>query len=195
MIDHLLDTIFSWTFVITFMLGYCSRHIYCRIRARWLDKHQPNGDGSKHRVPIPNRIWLGGLLGLTAVAWSLYSVGQTSRRTDQVTDDTRNLTIEVKECQRQTFTALHWQRQLDLDNADLAAKDRKALADWLAILVAPPDPNIAKLDTGNPVRQAWALGVTMDYQKRQAAIEAQREINNQIRAAHPLPEPTCGKDK
>lgn len=193
--NDLLDTIFSWTFVIPFILGYSARHIYCRIRARWLDKHRPNGDGAPHRVPVPNRIWLGGLLGLAAVGWSMYSVDQTAHRTDQIITDARAFSLEVRDCQRQFNTAIRWQRQLDQDNSDLAAEDRKALADWLAALVAPTDPDIAKLQTNDPIRQAWALAVTVDYQKRQSAIEQQREANNRTKAAHPLPEPTCGKDK
>src|ERR1700756_1523126 len=117
-----LHGVFSWTFVIGWVIGFGSRHLYCRLRARWLDKHHPNPDGTKHRVPTPNRVWLGGLFALAAISYSVYSTQQTADRTDQVISDARTFALQVKECQREFNTAIRFQRRLDQENSDLAAQ-------------------------------------------------------------------------
>lgn len=175
-----------------FFLGFWGRHFCLLARASWLDRHQPNGDGTPHRRPGINRTWVSSLLALLVVGWSIYQIQVTSTRTTANNERTNKLSEEVKACQKEFNTALQVRSQLQTEDNDLAARDRTALRNWLKTLLTPP-PDIAKLPSSDPVNQAWKIGVTEQYQQQAQSIEEQRQQNNEDRRNNPLPEPTCGK--
>jgi hypothetical protein len=70
---------------------------------------------------------------------------------------------------------------------------------WLKLLVSPPG-EMADEPTDSPVRRAWGLEVTAQYQNKLNELGAksddlvnQRSQLDAERAKHPLPETTCGK--
>ena len=63
-----------------------------------------------------------------------------------------------------------------------------------------PPADMAALDSDDPVRADWAAAVTRKYlaqietaQAQQRVLAARAEELANERAAHPYPEPTCGK--
>lgn len=177
-------------FSIGLLLGFWGRHFCLLGRARWLDKHHP--DEAPHRRPGINRTWVSSLLALMVVGWSIYQIQVTSQHTNATTDRTNNLSNEVRACQKEFNLALKERSRIQVESDELAARDRAALRKWLATLLQPP-PDIAKLNPSDPIRQAWGIGVTEQYQQWASAIEEQRQKNEKKRQDNPLPEPTCGK--
>lgn len=179
-------------FTVGLLIGFWGRHFCLLARAVWLDKHRPNGDGTRHQRPGINRTWVSSLLALVVVGWSIYQIQVTSNKTTTNSEHTDKLSEEVKQCQKEFNTALKERSQIQVENDDLAARDRAALRDWLSTLLQPP-PDLAKLPSSDPVRQAWSIGVTQQYMHWAADIEQRRGDLAKKRQEHQLPEPTCGK--
>jgi hypothetical protein len=73
---------------------------------------------------------------------------------------------------------------------EISLLQRKLIYDWMHQLIFPP-PEVAKLEPNDPVRQQWAVGVTIDTD-RQFARSLTRQSNNEMeRAKNPLPTATC----
>jgi hypothetical protein len=189
---NILTQLMSWPFTVGLFIGYGGRLLFCRYKVYWLDRYRPLQDGFRREAPRVNRTWIGALLALAMVAWSIYQIEVTAHRTDRVTDDAKAFSAQVQACQKDFNNALRWRTQIQSENDALAARDRAALRQWLATLLNPP-PDIKQLDPNDPIRQAWGIGVTENYMSWARTIEEQRQHNEDERRAHPLPEPTCGK--
>jgi hypothetical protein len=153
-----------------------------------------------HRKVMINWRYAGIVLGLSMFAFvtlqtqSAYSLAATTAS-------------EVRECQREFNQALRDRARIAAENDALSIEQRevsrkkdKSETDMWVSLITPADPGIAVLDTDNPVRRAYALGVVTEYSRRSAAFDNRlSEISDRQeqllveRRNHPLPEPTCGK--
>ncbi len=111
-----------------------------------------------------------------AVATTLYIAIQTQQNAD---------------CVREFQQVLRDRSSVASENDRISQDQRKLIYDWIHNLVFPP-PEIDKLDGADPVREKWAIDLTLETDKRfRASLDEQRE-NDEFRAAHPLPPATCG---
>lgn len=170
--NNALHQLMSWSLVVGFVLGYFTRYAWCLCHARWLDKYRPNRDGSKHRRPVINATWLGGGMALSAVAFSLYQAQHA-----------RDVTVEQAKSTRTLALGVAWDQYY-------AGKERCALTDWLAKVVAPPQ-NIFDLHTTDPAYQDWARGVNRGYLTKLDKIGQQRVTTVAHPPNKPPPEMKC----
>lgn len=111
-----------------------------------------------------------------AVAVALYMSIQTQQNAD---------------CVREFQQVLRDRSSVTSENDRISQDQRKLIYDWIHALVFPP-PEIDKLDGADPVREKWAIDLTVETDKKfRASMDEQRE-NDEFRASHPLPAPTCG---
>jgi hypothetical protein len=95
------------------------------------------------------------------------------------------------DCVREFNQVLRERAAVTTENDRLSIEQRKLIYDWIHNLIFPP-PHIAELPGSHPVREKWAIGLTLETDKKFAeSIQQQRE-NDARRAANPLPPPTCG---
>ena len=206
MMDSILHSLLTRQLWIGFVLGYVTRYAYCHLHARWLDKHRPLAHGKRHRRPLVNRSILGGSLALGVILFSLVQVQGTSRRTDENTATITAMANAAIDCenQRRAYAAVDHKLQVENDayaavERELNAQSIQVNSDWISLVVDPPQ-EIFDLHTTDPAYQAWARGVNQNYLTKRAEIDkqladatAKREAVVAERAAHPVPEPTCGK--
>jgi len=95
------------------------------------------------------------------------------------------------DCIRQFQQVIRDRASVTTENDKLSQQQRALLYTWIHSLVFPP-PDIAKLPGADPVREKWAINLTLETDKKfRASLDEQRE-NDEFRAAHPLPPATCG---
>lgn len=112
-----------------------------------------------------------------AVATTLFMAIQTQQNAD---------------CVREFQQVLRDRSSVTSDNDRISQYQRKLVYEWIHNLVFPP-PEIAKLNGTDPVRQQWAIDLTLATDKKfRQSIDEQRE-NDEYRAGHPLPPATCGE--
>lgn len=100
-------------------------------------------------------------------------------------------TQQNADCVREFQHVLRERSSVTSDNDRISQYQRTLVYDWIHNLVWPP-PEIAKLDGADPARQKWAIDLTLETDRKfRASIDEQQE-NDEFRAAHPLPPPTCG---
>lgn len=95
-------------------------------------------------------------------------------------------------CVREFNEVLRVRSGISMENDQLSRMERSAFAEWLRVLLNPP-PEIAAMADDDPRYQQWGRQVTAYYYKQIRAIEDQQVANDKVRAANPLPEPTCGR--
>jgi hypothetical protein len=190
-IGRIIDDLASWQFGLGVIVGYVGRWTLCWARARWLDKHRPRRDGTRHPVPSPNRYYIGLLLALATIGWSLYQIDEQSHRTDQVVAEAHAFAVQVQECQREFNTALRERSRITMENDQQSVNQRTALASWLRDLLFPPEP-YASMDREDPRYKDWAINLTGGYYEQIAAAQKEQDRLAEERRDHPLPEPTCG---
>lgn len=101
-------------------------------------------------------------------------------------------TQQNADCVREFQQVLRDRSAVSTENDQISIAQRKLLYNWIHALVFPP-PEIAKLPGGDPVREKWAIDLTLQTDKQfRASLDEQRE-NDEYRAAHPLPPPRCGE--
>lgn len=101
-------------------------------------------------------------------------------------------TQQNADCVREFNQVLRERSAVTSENDRLSMQQRQLIYDWIHNLVFPP-PEIARLDGDDPARQRWAIDLTIETDSKfRESIEEQRR-NDAIRAANPLPPPTCGR--
>lgn len=94
-------------------------------------------------------------------------------------------------CVREFNQVLRERSAVTADNDRLSQQQRKLIYDWIHELIFPP-PDIAQLEGSNPAREKWAIAQTVETDKHFRESLEQQQENDERRAAHPLPPPTCG---
>jgi hypothetical protein len=114
----------------------------------------------------------------------------------QVAYSTAKITAqEVQDCQREFNQALRNRAEISDDNDHWSYIQRTALAGWLHDILLPP-ADIAELRQNNsndPRVQQWGIDITTRYSEIVQDAQVKQEQALKARAAHPLPEPTCGR--
>lgn len=95
-------------------------------------------------------------------------------------------------CVREFQQVLRDRSTITSDNDRISQDQRKLVYEWIHNLVFPP-PDIAKLDGNDPVREKWAINLTLETDKQFRDSLEQQQDNDDYRAAHPLPPPQCGE--
>lgn len=197
---HLLATVYSPAFIIGLLAGIVGQRIYCWQRAKWMDRHHPNADGSAHPIGGLDRMWIGGLVALAILGYVLLQAQETH-------NDTVALSERTLQCQADLIRFIERSRDISAQNDELSVRQRKLFADldelqgvWLTRVVSPDNPEIAALDVEDPRREAWAFDVTIVYNERAAKVRAEvRAITEEQdrladeRQANELPDPRCGQ--
>lgn len=180
--------LFSLTGLLAFIAGVAATRVYYWFKERYMDRNDPKGQ--PHHV---------GFRGLTML-WALIFIttGFIGFQQQQTATQVRSNAADTKECQREFNTALLARSAISEDNDHWSAIQRKALGDWLHEILLPPaeiqhirdtDPNFGT----NPVYVQWGWDVTQYYYGIIEKAQLEQEQNQRERAAHPLPEPTCGR--
>lgn len=100
-------------------------------------------------------------------------------------------TQQNADCVREFQQVLRDRASVTSENDKLSQQQRLLIYNWIHALVFPP-PDIARLSGNDPVREKWAVDLTVDMDRKyRASLDEQRE-NDEYRAAHPLPPATCG---
>lgn len=191
--------VFAWGFLCGLIMGLPAWYAICAARARWMNKHHPLPDGRRYPSPSVNRVWLGSALALLALSWSMYQVQVTHSQTVKLTQD-------VARCWQESYQSTRAQIRLNADN-DLISRTQQGLqrqfdiatSDWLKELLDPPG-DLADQPSDSPARKAWGLVSTAEYQAKLNDLGRQfddqvnrRNLLDEQRANHKLPESTCGK--
>lgn len=187
-----LSTVYSLPFAIGAVVGFMFRTIYCHAKARWLDRNYPRSDGSRHPVEHISRVWIAGLVAVLSVGYGIYS--------------SEKLSSDVHRCWSEQYNQTKANIDINAQNDGISRKQQdlqreydRDTSDWLKALVTPPG-DLANQETNSPARQAWGIQVTLDYQDKLNKLGArfddlvhQRQVLDQERAEHKLPESVCGK--
>lgn len=194
-----LDTVYSLPFFCGALTGTVLWLLYCRAKARYLDRHNPLPDGHRHAVARMSRQWLAGLCAVLSLGYVLLS-------TEHAEMHTARLNQQVTQCWSETYHQIKAQVEINAQN-DAVTREQQQLqreydedtSTWLKTLVNPP-AELANLSPNSPERQAWGIKITTEYQTRLDDLGRQfddlvaRRANlDKERATHPLPEARCGK--
>ncbi|MGV0793002.1 hypothetical protein [Mycolicibacterium sp. XJ1819] len=95
------------------------------------------------------------------------------------------------DCVREFNHVLRERASVTTQNDQISIEQRELIYTWIHALIFPP-PDIAALHDNHPLRRDYALRLTIATDMKFAElIEKQREYER-VRAANPLPPPTCG---
>lgn len=163
--SNLIHGLFSLTGLLAFGLGVIS--VYAWNRAKMLFKKD---------APHPRfkTMWVGWIVVTLAIMF----VGVKAQ--------------DAWDCNKQFGDALRARSALADSNNKLDGIDRDASFQFLTALLNPP-PEIKALPQGDPKGQAYYSAVSTKYIVTITDTRNQRASNDRERAAHPLPEPTCGR--
>jgi hypothetical protein len=196
---NILDMIYSRPFFWGALAGTVLWKLYCHSKARLQDRHDQLPDGKHHAVARMSRQWVAGLCMALSLGYVLLATGRAEERTTR-------LNQEVTRCWQETYLQIRSQVLNNAEN-DKVSRGQQALqreydkATSLLVeqLVSPPS-EISPLGYNDPVRVAWKLKVTDDYQARidelgrqfDAFVQQRVDLDKQ-REMHPLPEARCGR--
>lgn len=194
---HILQMVYSLPYFIGALSGAVFWQLYCRQKARWQDRDDP--DGAPHYANHISRMWLAGLTAVLSIGYVLLTAQKTQ-------DQTLDLTRDVARCWQESYQSTKAQIDINRQN-DLISRQQQGLqrdydratSDWLKDLVNPPG-DLMNQSTNSPARQTWGLQRTAQYQvvlndlgaKSDDLVNQRAQLDNE-RAQHPLPEATCGK--
>lgn len=190
--NTILTSLYSWPFAAGILVGYVGQRCYAHAKARYLNAHHPLSNGHRHLAGRINRVWVVGAITAATIGWVLLQIQTQADRTTDVINDARTFAVQVKDCQREFNEAIRLRSRLSEEDSRLSLTQRDALANWLRDLLNPP-PNIAALPGNDPIRQQWAVDTTERYYAIIKKAQDDQVKLADYRAAHPLPEPTCGK--
>lgn len=196
---YVLENVYSWPFLLGALVGAGLWILYCRQKARYLDRNQPLPHGQRHAVARMSRQWLAGLCAVLSLGYVLLA-------TDKAETNTERLNRQVSNCWSETYQQIKTQERINGENDSIVRQQLelqrdydRATSDWLKALVNPPG-NLASLPTTDPVRQQYGIDITARYQVRLNELgakaddlRAKRDDLDRQRAANPLPEARCGK--
>lgn len=196
-----LELIYSFPFATGLLVGVAAQRVYSHAVVKYQDAHHPLPSGRRRYVPGISRVWLAGLLLLATLGYVLLQTGQTEAKY-------RGLARNMYDCQREFNQALKDRSRTTTENDRISMEQRDlftALDDAAGTLVnrqLNPPPEIAALPMDSARRLAWNEDVARVYYERTmkvrgqiAALRDEQTRLQQERAAHPLPEPTCGSTR
>ena len=171
-----------------FLAGFMSAYVVHCVREKV--KHK--------KVTIP---W-----HLAGIAIGTVAIIVVTAQTQVAYNIARETALQSRACFDEFLRVVNTRTNITEENDKLSREQRSLLTQYNEIqdtmwaqLINPP-PDIAKLNTADPARQAYGLGVVQ--KARDASVEISKRINEieltQIRLAeerrkHPIPDPTCGK--
>lgn len=172
---HLLAQIYTAVPLLTLVAGYVIRMIYCRQRAKWLDRHRPLADGELHRVESYNRRVASVALAVFVLGYVLVKTQETQDNTIAGSDRTTRCVAEFQMALslRSDISAQDFKLSIEIDK--LRSENDRALAKFLDRRFNPPS-DIAVLDANDPRRLQWRDDITRIF------AEWQRDVNRQIEA-------------
>lgn len=196
---HILQVVYSLPFLVGAIAGSVLWKLYCRQKARVLDRRYPLPDGARHYAAHMSRVWVAGLIAVGGLGYVLLTAQTTQ-------DQTLRLTHNVARCWKESYDAAKAQIEINGENDGISRKQQnlqrdydRATSEWLKALVNPPG-DLADESTNSPARQAYGLQLTAQYQAAINRMGAQFDalVNERAaldakRQAHPLPETSCGK--
>lgn len=189
MSDTIVSTLFSWTFLVGFILGFVAQRLWCLARAKWLDIHRPNRDGKPHKPGGLDRKWLAGAISIVIVGAVMAVTQQTATDTKRNFEAIEQLSRDVRDCQIQFFAVIKINRDITIEANQIQARFQDATLERTNALA-----DLAKqFPSGSPEylrRKDVIDGIYNDTVNR---IIKDRDDNNRARANNTYPEPTCGK--
>lgn len=196
---YVLQTIYSMPYLVGAVSGAVLWKLYCLQKARWQNRYHPLPDGAKHYANHISRVWLAGLAAVFSLGYILLTAQTTQNQTV-------GLAKSVADCWRQSYQSTAAQIELNAENDGISREQQniqreydRATSSWVKDLVTPPG-HLSDLGGNDPVRVAWKLSRTAEYETQ--INDLGRRFDDQVnlrilldkkRAMHPLPEATCGK--
>ena len=197
MMVDLLGVLYSWPFAVGLVAGVAGRRLYCYSRARWLDQHAPLPGGEHHNPGHLNRVWVGGLVAVAIMGYSVLKVQETQDRTLELTHQLAVCNNEFNEALRARSNISTQDNNLSTQISDIRSQIDDSTGNWINRLINPP-PDIAGLPAAAERRLEWNHDVTVVYFQRTghlrdeiAKIVEQRKALQEERANSPLPDPRC----
>lgn len=196
---NILNTVYSAPFFWGALVGTVLWKLYCHSKARLQDRQHPLPDGQRHAVAKMSRQWIAGLCMVGTLGWVLLATGRAEEHTTELNN-------EVTRCWQETYRQIRSQVLNNAENDKVSRGQQalqreydKATSFLVEQLVSPPS-DISPLGYNDPIRVAWKLKVTDDYQGRinelgrefDAFVQQRVDLDKQ-RAMHPLPEARCGR--
>lgn len=191
-VNDVVFTVFSGRFFIGFVVGAIVQRGWCHAKTHWLDKHHPLPGGKRRKPGGLDRIWLAAAVVFIIMGSVMYTTTQTHEETVANAKRTEELSAQVKDCQDQLIETIKKRAKITADNDHWSEVQRKALADWLGILLTPPT-EIMSLDRQGEEYRNWSIDVTQYYYGIIQKAQIEQDQNAKERAQNPLPEPNCGK--
>jgi hypothetical protein len=183
--SELIHDFFTLTGMVIFFCGVaaaCGWHI---IKHRWLG-------GTAEPV---NYRTLGIICGVAALVF----VGMQNT---QLSTDTKRCQTEFADRLRTRAAITDENDALSREHRYWLQKTQQSVGDLIRLAWLPDDPEIAKLDVGDPRRTSYTAALVAQYnlrnQRYMAEIDRVTKRQQQVvddRAAHPLPPATCGENR
>jgi hypothetical protein len=101
------------------------------------------------------------------------------------------LAADVKHCQTEFNTVLQDRAKLSDQSDTLAGREIEANAAFFAAIANPP-PDVAALNTTDPVYRDWVHSTMVTYLGQLNTIRTERERALEERKERTYPQPTCG---
>lgn len=177
--------LFSLSGLIAFMLGVLGTRIYYFLEERWEDRCEPRKAPHHHRFR--------GVVLLWAFIFIFSCV--LGFQQQQTADQVRKLSADTSACQKQFFTVLK-ARAVSNDQTDEWSREKTlAISSWLRDILFPPADMLALREKSppDPLYTQWVIDITSKYLNQIDTLEKAQETSLADRAAHPLPEPSCGR--
>lgn len=177
--------LFSLSGLIAFMLGVVAARLYYFVQERLEDKLDPSCAPHHHRFRSLILLW----------SFIFIVTGFIGFQQQQTANQVRQLSADTLDCQKQFFTALKARAQSNDQTDEWSRQKTLAISNWLRDILTPPSEmlKIREDSPSDPRYTAWVIDTTSNYLRQIDALEKAQEDALADRAAHPLPEPSCGR--
>lgn len=177
--------LFSLSGLIAFMLGVLGTRLYYLLQERWQDRCDP-----AHR---PHHVRLRSLTLLWALIFII--TGYIGIQQQQTANQVRQLSADTSACQKEFFTVLKARAQSNDQTDEWSREKTFAISSWLRDILFPPADMLALREKSppDPLYTQWVIDTTSKYLNQIDTLEKAQETSLSDRAAHPLPEPSCGR--
>jgi hypothetical protein len=181
---HFLNLFYNWSFAVGGALGLLGMRIYCRV-----NDHRNGCERTKI-----SRIWVAALVSLAVLGYVLLTAQRAADRTLAIAQAQKNCQNDLNNVVKKRSTFTERANNLAQKRSDLLDALDAASAHWLASLLSPSDPEIAKLDLNDPRRQDYGYIVTQVYfddsnKIRVQIVDAkhQQQVLDKELLANPIP--------
>lgn len=174
--DFFYDWVEGWATVgafLYFLTGFAFAYVFECVRAKI--RHR--------RIKIQWQL-AGIVIGVAALIISSIQ-GQIAYTT------ARDAALEGRRCVQELRGALDARAAVAAENDEVSQDQRRFLWDWIHGIIAPPPP-YNTMDTNDPRRQTYGIGLTQDLDRELMESFARQDKLQAERDRHPIPDPTCG---